>query len=120
MLFYFKTNVPVKTLYPYLKRYIHMCSYNYSNNELNDYLENNYTVSLSYVLKQLENNVKINSIDDSLIQIYFDKNKVVKNTKLEDILEFIEYGNLDIKEPKLVSKILNTSIKMLNSTIGGY
>ena len=120
MLFYFKTSVPVKTLYPYLKRYIDMCSYNYSNNQLNDYLENNYGVSLSYMLKQLENNVKITNINDILIQIYFDKNKVIKSNKLEDILEFIEYGNLDIKAPRLVSKILNTSIKMLNNTIGGY
>ena len=120
MLFYLKTSVPINTLYPYLKRYIGMCSYNYSNNQLNDYLENNYSVSLSYILKQLENNVKINSIDDSLIQIYFDKNKVVKNTKLEDILELLEYGNLDIKAPKLISRILNTSINMLQNTIGGY
>ena len=120
MLFYFKTSAPVKTLYPYLKRYINMCSYNYSNNQLNDYLENNYNVSLPYMLKQLETNVKIANINDTLIQIYFDKNKVVKNTKLEDILEFVEYGNLDIKAPKLVSKILNTSIRMLNNTIGGY
>ena len=120
MLFYLKTEIPIKLLYPYLKRYINMNSYNCNNILLNDYLRINYNISLSNTLRELSNNIKITNINNNLIQIYFNKNKIIGKNKLEDILSFLEYGNLDVRPPKLISKIMNNSLIMLNNAIGGY
>lgn len=120
MLFYIKTSVPVNTIYPYLKRYINLYSYYYKNNSLDNYLVNNYNVSLKYILKQLENNVKIDNINNSFIQVYFDKNKIINNKRLENIIQFLEYGDLNVKSPQLISKIINKSLTELTNNLGGY
>ena len=120
MLFYFKTKIPVRILYPFLKRYIDISSYHYTNLLLDNYLKTNYNISLYNILQDIKNNVKISNINDSLIQVYFDKNKMINGNKLEYIISFLEYGNLDVKSPKLISRIITNSLIMLDNEIGGY
>ena len=121
MNFYLKTSIPSKIILPYLKRYLRINKDAFKINfKVNTYLNQFYKVSLAEILNTIDNYVKINSVEDNLLQIYWDKNSSKKGNKVEDILNFLEYGNLDITAPKIISKLMSNVLVFVNSTIGGY
>ena len=120
MLFYLKTEINPKLISPLLKRYISMNICKFNNFKLNNYLYSNYGISLMGALNSFKNNIRIDNISKDLIQIYCNKNAYIDKYKLENIISFLEYGDLNILSPKIISKLITQSISYLQYDLGGY
>lgn len=120
MLFYITTKMPLNVISSTLKYYIdYYSSFFTSNNALSLYLKSNYNMSLHEVFNHLKNDVKISDMKDYTYQIYYDNNTSINNNQFKNILQLIEYGNLEIKAPKLLSIIMNEAIERTKDEFGG-
>lgn len=119
MFFYLRTSIPANYLSKYINRYIKMYYPTIYDNTLNNYLLKNYNTNIYNVLNYLLKWTKASNVQPNLVQFYFDNNVYLGNAKLKDIVEFLEYGNLEIKSPKVITKIFNKSISKLKDRLGG-
>lgn len=110
MLYYMKTRIPPRLVTAILRYYVDTFSHNGNNGLLNDYLVKNYNTTLGNVLHMLVNNCNVNSVKDNILQIYIDGNRYIGRYKLKDIAQFLEYGNLDIRFPRIISSMINNAI----------
>ena len=55
-----------------------------------------------------------------MYQIYFDKNAYIGKEKLSNIIQLLEYGNLDIQPPKIISKWIKNTLDFVRYRTGGY
>lgn len=121
MNFYLNTSIPCSIVLPYLKRYLKMNKNGFEiNPKINEYLNQVYDTSLSEILNNIDSYVKLNNTSKNLLQVYWDKNIVKSGNKVEDILNFLEYGNLDIAAPKIISKLMNNVLVFVDSVLGGF
>ena len=119
MLYYIKTTIPTKTVEYFTRYYLNTCLLNTYNYNLNNYMKANYKIDLKSLLKNLGKHCKVNSIGNYMFQVYFDKNVWIDNFKLVDILSLLEFGNLDIQPPKIISKAMNNALTFVKFRLGG-
>ena len=120
MLFYLRSTMPLSTISSTLKSYIdYYSNFFKSNNALDSYLKNNYNMNLNDVFNHLINDIKISDMKNSTYQIYYDKYNFVNNNQFTTVLQFIEYGNLEVKAPKMLSIIMNEAINRTKDEFGG-
>lgn len=121
MLFYIKTTMPPNVIAGYLKYYMNMYSYyfKYDSILLNKYLSINYKITLPKALDEITKWVKITEFKANLYQIRIDSNYYVGKFRLNDIANLLEYGNLQINAPKIISNLINLSLQKVRNTFGG-
>ena len=120
MLYYIKTIVSTQSLKKPMEYYLDLFSYNIHNNELNSYLIFNYKINLNSILKNIIRYCKLNEVENCIYQIYFDKNAYIGKEKLSNIIQLLEYGNLDIQPPKIISKWIKNTLDFVRYRTGGY
>lgn len=119
MFFYLSTSIPANYLSKYINRYIKMCLPKIHDIVLNDYLIKNYNTNIYNVFEYLIKYSKASNVQNNLVQFYFDNNIYLGNTKLKNIVEFLEYGNLEIQSPKIITRVFNKSVSKLKDRLGG-
>ena len=121
MLFYIKTIMPPNVIAGYLKYYMNMYSYyfKYDSILLNKYLSINYKITLPKALDEITKWVKVTEFKDNLYQVRIDSNYYVGKFKLNDIANLLEYGNLQISAPKIISNLINLSLQKVRNAFGG-
>ena len=119
MLYYMSTRVPPHVITPVLRYYVDMFSHRQGNFLIDRYLMKTYGTTLSNALHTLINNCNVNSVKDDILQIYIDGNRYIGRYKLKDIAQFLEFGNLDIQSPRMISSIINNAIHYVRTWLGG-
>ena len=119
MFFYLRTSIPANYLSKYINRYIKMYLPKIVNTTFNEYLVKNYGTNIYTVFEYLIKWSKASNVQPNLVQFYFDNNVYLGNTKLKNIIEFLEYGNLEIQSPKIITKIFNSAVGKLKDRLGG-
>lgn len=118
MIKYIKSNVPANIIKPLLSRYIKININLIDNNYKLNTILNNYNIRLKDILIIISNNIVINKCKDNLYQIYI-RDISINNYRLNNFLELLEYGNLEITAPKIISKLFSISLKQLKNYLGG-
>ena len=124
MLFYIKTQVPPKLIYPYVRRYLDMYITRRIERKpkgyiLDKYVKNVFGISLNDVFKSIKNHYQVGEVKKNLLQIYFDVNAYVGTRSLSQMIDFLEYGNMDIKAPKIISSMFKYVLNAVRDAMGG-
>ena len=122
MLFYLRSDFSPNNVLSELKHYLNILSYNYNRKyvNINSYLIKNYNINLNMVLNSFKQEIKITPIENKTFQLYIDKNIHIGKNNLNIILSFLEYGNLEINSPKIISSLMRESIKYTKLFLEGY
>ena len=122
MLFYLRSDFSPNNILSELRHYLNILSYNYNKKyrNINSYLIKNYNINLNMVLNSLKQEIKITPIENKIFQLYIDKNIHIGKNNLNIILNFLEYGNLEINSPKIISSLMRESIKYTKLFLEGY
>ena len=122
MTIYFKTMLSPQIVKPFIRNSMLFYSSFYTTKNVNVdlYLKRNYDVSIEDVLIGFIKNLKVNRVKDTLLQIYCDNHSYIKGRNLNELISFLEYGNLEIQPPKIMFKFLNSSLKRTKNILGGY
>ena len=119
MIYYLKTSIPASAIQGLLKYNVEgVCNTIQINPDIVTYLKNQYNVLPKQLFNSFCDNLNTTA-DKNLIQIYFNQNAFINKSRLIDVLQFLEYGNLEIQSPRLVSKILTTSLNKTINMTGG-
>lgn len=79
------------------------------------YIEENYEIKRNDIFKNLLNNLHFNKYNKQII-ISCDNNAYINNTKIDELLRLIDFGNSTIKGTNLISEVvewLNTNMYYL-------
>ena len=120
MRYYIRTYIPPKYLKYYLQRYIDMYSIKIDDIKINDYLTKNFKTNLKQVFNYLKLYCNLSTFKPNIVEIYCNSNVYLGNTKLTNIVNFLEYGNLDIQSPKIISKLFKNVINGIKNALRGY
>lgn len=120
MHFFVKTDIDKNSVNYAFKYYLRSCACFYWNNKtINDYLIKNYKLSLIQTLKAFVKDCNISQIDKNMYEIYVNDNIFINSIKLNSLVSLLEYGNLDIKAPKIISSLINNTIIRMRNSFGG-
>lgn len=113
MVYYLKSVYAPKDILSYLKYRLNFISWPYRsrNSLLNDYLLQKYKINLNTVLGAVISNLKVNQIGSNQYQCYLDSNATLNGYRVIDLAQLVEYGNLEIKPNKLISKIITAGLR---------
>lgn len=119
MIKYLKTEVNSEIIKSLLKRYMII----YKNSiavplKLKAYIKDNYKVDFNELVNEIIANVEVKQKEKNLLEIWI-RDKSIKETKLLNLAQLIEYGNINIAPYKYYSKLLNKSILAVKSNLGG-
>lgn len=118
MNFYIKTSVKPSTIQPYLKHYMNTFNKLYiPDKKLLEILHKDYAVSFKGLSSKIIKQVRVEQCSKNLVRIYF-LNCNIKNHQINNILSLLEYGCLDIKPARLISKLMSASIAATKRAIG--
>ena len=122
MLFYLRSDFSPNNILSELKHYLDILSYNYNKKymNINSYLIKNYNINLNMILNSFKQEIKIAPVENKTFQLYIDKNAHIGKNNLNIILSFLEYGNLEISPPKIISSLMRESIKYTKLFLEGY
>ena len=120
MVWYIKTICPDSILLPFVKKEVYINSaYAVADIKLTEYLKKEYNLTVFNILRYVYSNLRADTVEPNLHQIYIIDQKVTEKAKLNDLLKVLEYGSLDIKPNRIVSKLMNTSIEQVKNHLGG-
>ena len=88
------------------------------SDKLKNYLDENFQITLNEILDLLIINVRVSKVEQDIVSIYI-LNIPVGDSKLETILQLIEFGNRDIPQTNQISKLLNKTITQTENRLGG-
>ena len=119
MNFYVKTTVNPNIISPLLTYYLNM----YKNDliiplKLENYLKNNYNISCKKVIELFIKYIKVNSYKKDIIKINIFDVKV-NETRLNTLIQLMEFGNLELPKSELFSTLLKMSINAVKRRLGG-
>ena len=122
MLYYLKSDFSSNNILKELKHYLNILTYKYKikYRYIDEYLNRNYNVDLNKILNTFKKEIKIVPIENRMFQLYIDKNVYVGKNNLNNILNFLEYGNLNIKSLKIISSLMKESLKYTQISLGGF
>ena len=122
MLYYLKSDFSSNNILKELKHYLNILTYKYKTKYryIDEYLNRNYSVDLNKILNTFKKEIKIVPIENRMFQLYIDKNVYVGKNNLNNILNFLEYGNLNIKSLKIISSLMKESLKYTQISLGGF
>ena len=122
MLYYLKSDFSSNSILKELKHYLNILTYKYKikYRYIDEYLNRNYSVDLNKILNTFKKEIKIVPIENRMFQLYIDKNVYVGKNNLNNILNFLEYGNLNIKSLKIISSLMKESLKYTQISLGGF
>ena len=122
MLYYLKSDFSSNNILKELKHYLNILTYKYKikYRYIDEYLNRNYSVDLNKILNTFKKEIKIVPIENRMFQLYIDKNVYVGKNNLNNILNFLEYGNLNIKSLKIISSLMKESLKYTQISLGGF
>lgn len=122
MLYYLKSDFSSNNILKELKHYLSILTYKYKikYRYIDEYLNRNYSVDLNKILNTFKKEIKIVPIENRMFQLYIDKNVYVGKNNLNNILNFLEYGNLNIKSLKIISSLMKESLKYTQISLGGF
>lgn len=122
MLYYLKSDFSSDNILRELKYYLNILTYMYKNKykHIDKYLNKNYNIDLKTILNTFKKELKIAPIENKMFQLYIDKNIHVGKNNLNNILNFLEYGNLNIKSLKIISSLMKESLKYAQISLGGF
>ncbi len=122
MLYYLKSDFSSNNILKELKHYLNILTYKYNNKYryIDEYLNRNYSVDLNKILNTFKKEIKIVPIENRMFQLYIDKNIYIGKNNLNNILNFLEYGNLNIKSLKIISSLMKESLKYTQISLGGF
>ena len=119
MIRYLKTKVEPKVVLPLLKRYIQMNKYSVIiSDKLSVYLDKNYKITIYYIIDELINCITVKPVKDNLLEIVI-LNEQIDKTTLQELIQLVEYGNLEIPPSKAISKLLQKSLTQVSNYLGG-
>lgn len=119
MIKYLKTKVEPSFILQLLKRYLQMNKYSVIiSNKLIVYLDKNYKITIYYIIDELINNIRVKPIKKDLLEIVI-LNEKIEDTSLQELLQLVEYGNLEIQPSRAISKLLRKSLNQVNNYLGG-
>lgn len=119
MIKYLKTYIGPNIIKPLLVRYMTI----YKNNinvpkKLKQYLQDNYELTISTLASYIISSIDIKSLKDSLIEIRI-KDRYIGETKLNKLVQLIEYGSREIPPAKYMSKLMDMSLRSVVDELGG-
>ena len=122
MLYYLKSDFSSNNILKELKHYLNILTYKYKNKYgyIDEYLNRNYNVDLNKILNTFKKEIKIVPIENRMFQLYIDKNVYIGKNNLNNILNFLEYGNLNIKSLKIISSLMKETLKYTQISLGGF
>lgn len=119
MIRYLKTKAQPELILQLLKRYLQMNKYSVIiQNKLVVYLDKNYNITIYYIIDELINNIRVKPVNKELLEIVI-LNEKIEDTTLQELLQLVEYGNLDIQPSKAISKLLQKSLNQVSNYLGG-
>lgn len=120
MVYYLRTSIPINVVKTLMGRYILQEKNKFNKNYLlNSYISKNFNTSIDEIFMYLATYFKVSSVEKNQLQIYCDQNVYLGKRKLEYITRFLEYGNLDIESPKIISRMMQGVIKNIKNDLGG-
>ena len=120
MVYYLRTSVPANVVKILMGRYILQEKSKFNKNYLlNSYISKNFNTSIDEIFMYFATYFKVSSVEKNQLQIYCDQNIYLGKRKLEYITRFLEYGNLDIEAPKIISRMMQGVIKNIKNDLGG-
>ena len=90
-----------------IKDYARLMSDDYNLQTLSRYLKTNFNLTIKETLNRIADSLVVGQDKDNIIIHIDDRNNADKLAKL------LEYGSLDVKGKKVISTIINLSIKEL-------
>ena len=75
-------------------------------NNFDNYFKDNYNLSLYQFFDKLENSINIQETKNKNI-ILINGNEKIKDTRLEELISIIDYGNTKIKGCGLIREVVN-------------
>lgn len=80
-------------------------------------LKDKYNTSLKEIIQSILKNIRCSEVAKNLKQIYF-LNDSIKNSTLNELIKFLEYGSLEITSPRTISKYIKKAIILTKDDIG--
>lgn len=119
MLKYLRTKIPAQHLTLTVQRYARDYLKSYHNADVDRGLQEDYGVSLEEIKPLLASSLRTAQAERMLVQVYFERGVYIKGRRLTDIVDFLEYGSLEIRPPKLPSDMFNYISLAVESETGG-
>lgn len=123
MNFYIKSALPPKDIKTLLNYYLllnaNSMSKTLNNSPLNEFINTNYDLSIYDILRAYIDNVFVTTLHDDVLVISNRRLTLIKNKSLDGLIGLLEFGNSEIRPPKIISSLMNASLRNLDSELEG-
>ncbi len=120
MLWYIKTQCPDDVLLELFRRAIKIENY---YNQIYDikllkWLKNK-KVNPNNIYKYICRNIRVKEAENNIHQIYINNEVLSKDLTLKELLQMIEYGSVEIKPTKIISRWITRAKRRVQNDLGG-